>query len=186
MDLTELEVAAGRLLEEQKRLRAMDAELATLKQELSEQPRREVKDKSFFALIGLDYEDPGHAKREGDLKKERALVLKNIAEVEKKVLDGLTSGHLVVPLDPNPIVDGQNYTFRFRAMATFPKTVEELSDLLGIPVPIRIGPVAISADRITVTEVDIFFAKEKIVTAFDNIRKSVSNKLSYKQAGQVF
>ena len=113
-------------------------------------------------------------------------MLKNIAEVEKKVLDGLTSGHLVVPLDPNPIVDGQNYTFRFRAMATFPKTVEELSDLLGIPVPIRIGPVAISADRITVTEVDSYFAKEKIVMAFDNIRKSVSNKLSYKQAGQVF
>jgi len=186
MDLTELEVAAGRLLEEQKRLRAMDAELATLKQQLKDLPRREVKDKGFFALIGLDYEDPGHAGREAELKKERALVMKNIEEVEKKVLDGLTSGHLVVPLDPNPIVDGSTYTFRFRAMATFPKTIEELSELLGIPAPLKIGPVAISADRIAVTEVDPYFAKEKIVMAFDNIRKSVSNKLSYRQSGQVF
>jgi hypothetical protein len=90
----------------------------------------------------------------------------------------------VVPLDPNPIVDGRNYTFRFRSMATFPKTMEELSELLGIPVPLRLGPVSISADRITVTEVDQYFAKEKIVMAFDNIRKSVNLKLSSRQAGQ--
>ena len=55
MDLTELEVAAGRLLEEQKRLRAIDAELAVLKQELKELARRAEKDKGFFALIGLNY-----------------------------------------------------------------------------------------------------------------------------------
>ena len=186
MDLTELEVAAGRLLEEQKRLRVMDAELAVLKQELKELPRRAEKDKGFFALIGLDYEDPGHANREANLKKERATVLKNIADAEKTVLNGLTSGMLVVPLDPNPIVDGNSYTFRFRSMATFPKTMEELSELLGIPVPLRLGPVSISADRISVTEVDQYFAKEKIVMAFDIIRKSVSLKLSTRQAGQVF
>jgi hypothetical protein len=186
MDLTELEVAAGRLLEEQKRLRAMDAELATLKQELKELPRREVKDKSFYALIGLNYEDPGHANREADLKKERASVLKNIDDTEKIVLKGLTSDHLIVPLDPNPIVNGNTYTFRFRAMATFPKTLEELSELLGISVPLRIGPVAISQDRIVVTEVDPYFAKEKIVMAFEDIRKSISNKLSFKQSGQVY
>lgn len=186
MDLTELEVAAGRLLEEQKRLRAIDAELAVLKQELKELPRRAEKDKGFYALIGLNYEDPGHANREADLKKERADVLKNIGEAEKIVLNGLTSEHLVVPLDPNPIVNGNNYTFRFRSMATFPKTIEELSELLGIPAPLRLGPVAISADRISVTEDDQYFAKEKIVMAFENIRKSVSLKLAARQAGQAF
>ena len=186
MDLTELEVAAGRLLEEKKRLRAMDAELAVLKQELKELPRRAEKDKGFYALIGLNYEDPGHANREAELKKERASVLKNIEEAEKIVLDGLTSDRLVVPLDPNPIVDGNTYTFRFRAMATFPKTIEELSELLGISVPLRVGPVAISADRITVVEVDQYFAREKVVMAFDNIRKSIMNRLAHRQTGQVF
>jgi len=92
----------------------------------------------------------------------------------------------VVPLDPTPIVTGNNYTFRFRSMATFPKTMEELSELLGISVPLRLGPVSISADRISVTEVDQYFAKEKIVMAFENIRKSVSLKLSARQTGQVF
>ena len=183
MDLTELEGGAGRLLEEQKRLRAIDAELAVLKQELKELPRRAEKDKGFFALIGLNYEDPGHSNREADLKKERESVLKNIAEAERTVFDGLVSDRLVVPLDPNPIIAGNTYTFRFRSMATFPKTIEELSDLLGIPAPLRLGPVSISADRISVTEADQYFAKEKIVMAFENIRKTVSLKLSSRQAG---
>ncbi len=185
MDLTELEVTAGRLIEEQKRLRTIDAELAVLKQELKELPRRAEKDKGFFALIGLDYEDPGHSNREAELKKERDAVRKNITEAESKVLKGLTSGGLVVPLDPNPIIDGTNYTFRFRSLATFPKTIEELSELLGIPAPLRLGPVSISADRITVIEADQYFAKEKIVMAFENIRKTLSLKLSNRQSGQV-
>lgn len=185
MDLMELEVAAGRLLEEQKRLRAMDAELAMLKQELKELPKRAEKDKGFFALIGLNYEDPGHANREAELKKERESVLKNIADAESKVLRGLTSEGLVVPLDPNPMIDGSTYTFRFRSLATFPKTIEELVELLGIPSPLRLGPVSIAADRITVTEADQYFAKEKIVLAFENIRKTLSLKLSTRQSGQV-
>jgi hypothetical protein len=186
MDLTELEVAAGRLLEEQKRLRVMDAELAVLRQELKDLPRRAEKDKGFFALIGLNYEDPGHAHREAELKKERDSVLKHIAEAEKMVLDGLTSNRLVVPLDPNPIIDGHTYTFKFRSLATFPKTIEELSELLGIPAPLRVGPVIISADRIAVNEVDPYFAKQRVVEAFENIRKSVSLKLSSRQMGQAF
>lgn len=186
MDLTELEVSAGRLLEEQKRLRAMDAELAMLKQELKELPRQAEKDKSFFALIGLNYEDPGHSNREAELKKEREGVLKSIAEAESNVLKGLTSERLVVPLDPTPVVDGGTYTFKFRSQATFPKTMEELSEMLGIPAPLRIGPVTISADRISVNEADQYFAKVKIVEAFENIRKTVSLKLSSRQMGQAY
>ncbi|MDV3244131.1 MAG: hypothetical protein LYZ66_03000 [Nitrososphaerales archaeon] len=179
-------MTAGRLLEEEKRLRAMDAELAVLKQELKELPRRAEKDKGFFALIGLNYEDPGHSNREAELKKEREAVRKNIAEAESKVLKGLASEGLVVPLDPNPIIDGTTFTFKFRSLATFPKTIEELSELLGIPSPLRLGPVAISADRITVTEADQYFAKEKIVQAFENIRKTINLKLTSRQASQAF
>jgi len=186
MDLTELEVSAGRLLEEQKRLRAMDAELSTLKQMLKELPRQAAKDKSFFALIGLNYEDPGHANREAELKEEREGVLKSIAEAEDKVLKGLTSDRLIVPLDPIPIVDRSTYTFKFRSQATFPKTLEELSELLGIPTPLRIGPVTISSDRISVNEADQYFAKVRIVEAFENIRKTVSLKLSAKQVWQAY
>ncbi|MDV3276904.1 MAG: hypothetical protein LYZ69_00380 [Nitrososphaerales archaeon] len=181
MDLSELEVAAGRLLEEQKRLRSIDSELTMLKQELREMPRREVKDKSFYALIGLNYEEPGHSNREAELKKERESVLKSIREAEGTIKKGLTSQGLVIPLDPNPTVVGDMFTFRFRSQTTFPKTMEELGELLGLSSPIRIGPVMIYADKIVVTEVDQYFAKEKIVEAFDNIRKSVNLRLTQRR-----
>jgi hypothetical protein len=181
MDLSELEVAAGRLLGEQKRLRSIDSELTMLKQELREMPRREVKDKSFYALIGLNYEDPGHSNREAELKKERAEVLTSIREAEGIILKGLTSHGLVIPLDPNPTVVGDMFTFRFRSQATYPRTMEELGELLGLSSPIKIGQVMIYPDKIVVSEVDQYFAKEKIVEAIDNIRKAVSLRLTQRQ-----
>ncbi|MDG6962281.1 MAG: hypothetical protein JRN48_00400 [Nitrososphaerota archaeon] len=69
MNLTELEVAAGRLLEEQKRLRTIDSELETLSQEIKQDPKRNEKDQAFYALIGLDWSDPGHQDRAAALKR---------------------------------------------------------------------------------------------------------------------
>ena len=181
MDLSELEVISGRLLEEQKRLRTMDSELEVLKKELREMPRREQKDKSFYALIGLNYEDPGHSNREAELKKERETVIANVHEAEDKIMNGLASKGLIVPLDPTPATVGDVHTFRFRSQATFPKTMEELNDLLGLSTPIKIGPVSIYADKIVVVEADQYFAKIKIVEAFENIRKAVSLRLTQRQ-----
>jgi hypothetical protein len=184
MNLTELEAASGRLLEEQKRLRTIDAELAALRQEIKEAPRRAEKDKSFFALIGMNWTEPGHVSQEADLKKERDAVMATINEVQDTVLTGFGSEGLVVPLDPTPVVDRGRYTFRFRSGATFPKTVQELSEMLGIPVPLKIGSVTIFPEMVMVTEADEYFAKVRIVEAFDSIRKTVSLKLSSKQQTQ--
>jgi len=181
MDLSELEATAGRLLEDQKRLRSIDNELEVLKREIREMPRREIKDKSFYALIGLSYEDPGHTNRDAELKKERDVVSKSIREGEAVIVKGLSSQGLVIPLDPTPIVMGNTYTFRFRSQATFPKTMEELNELLGLSVPIQIGPVMIYPDKIVVVEADQYFAKEKIVEAFENIRKAVNLRLTQRQ-----
>ena len=67
MDLSELEATSGRLLEDQKRLRSIESELEVLKREIREMPRREQKDKSFYALIGLNYEDNDARKIVSDL-----------------------------------------------------------------------------------------------------------------------
>jgi hypothetical protein len=181
MDLSELEATASRLLEDQKRLRSISSELEVLKKELREMPRREQKDKSFYALIGLNYEEPGHSNREADLKVEREGVLKSIREAETVILKGLASQGLVIPLDPTPAIAGDTFTFRYRSQATFPKTMEELTELLGLSTPIRIGPVSIYPDRIVVVEADQYFAKEKIVEAFENIRKAVNLRLTQRQ-----
>lgn len=178
MNLTELEVAAGRLLEEQKRLKTIESELEVLSQEIKQDPKRNEKDQAFYALIGLDWSDPGHQDRAATLRKEREDVLKSIREVHEQMLGGLSSGSLVVPLDPTPIAGAGTFTFRFRSGATFPKSVEELSAMLGISAPLRLGDVTISDDRVVVAESDEYFAKKKLVDAFEDLRKAVKRKLS--------
>lgn len=178
MNLTELEVTSGRLLEEQKRLRTIDAELEVLRREIKQDPKRIEKDQAFYALIGMNWSDPGHVDRESELKKERDTVVRSIQEVQGSVLAGFSSESLVIPLDPTPTKGDGEYTFRFRSGATFPKSVEELSVMLGIPSPLKIGEVVIAEDRVTVSETDEFFAKKKVVEAFEGIRKTVKRKLS--------
>ena len=178
MNLTELEVAAGRLLEEQKRLRTIDSELETLSQEIKQDPKRNEKDQAFYALIGLDWSDPGHQDRAAALKRERDDVLKAIGEVKGQMLQGLRSGRLIVPLDPAPTQGGGAFTFKFRSGATFPKSVEGISSMLGIGAPLRMGDVTIFDDKVVVHESDEYFSKKKVVEAFDDLRKAVARKLS--------
>lgn len=178
MNLAELEVTAGRLLEEQKRLRTIDSELAVLSQEIKQDPKRNEKDQAFYALIGMDWADPGHKDRAAALRVERETVTQSIEKVQGQVLEGFSSGSLVVPLDPVPSAEGGTFTFRFRSGATFPKSVEELSVMLGIPSPLRIDDVTIYEDKVAVTESDEFFAKKKVVEAFDTMRKTLRRKLS--------
>lgn len=178
MNLTELEATAGRLLEEQKRLKTIDAELAVLSQEIKQDPKRNEKDQAFYALIGMDWSDPGHKDRAADLKRDRETVHDLVKEIEGGLLRGISSDHLIVPLEPAPTFQSGGCAFKFRLGATFPKSVEELSTLLGIPAPLRIGEVTIYEDKVTVNEGDEFFAKKKIVEAFEDIRKAIKRKLS--------
>ncbi len=178
MNLTELEATAGRLVEEQERLKTIDAELAALSQEIKQDPKRNEKDKAFYELIGMDWSAPEHLSREAELKKERESVRESIKEAQSKVLDGVSSERLVIPLDPTPAKDEGTFTFKFRSGATFPKTVEELSTILGISTPLSIREVTIHQDKVVVRESDEYFAKKKIVDAFEDIRKTVKMKLS--------
>lgn len=178
MNLTELEVTAGTLLEEQKRLRTIEAELEVLSQEIKQDPKRNEKDRAFYALIGMDWSDPGHKDRDAELRKEQEAVLSSIREAQEVVLRGISSEHLLVPLDPTPAFEGGVCTFKFRSGATFPKSVEEISVLLGISTPLRIGDVTIYPEKVTVNESDEFFAKKKVVEAFEDIGKTVKRKLS--------
>ncbi len=178
MNLTELEVAAGRLLEEQKRLKTIDSELEVLSQEIKQDPKRNEKDQAFYALIGLDWSDPGHQDRAATLKKERDDVLSSIREVHGQMFTGLSSDRLIVPLDPTPASGGGSFTFRFRSGATFPKSVEAFSAMLGISSPLRMGDVTIYEDKVVVAESDEYFAKKKLVDAFEDLRKAVKRTLS--------
>jgi hypothetical protein len=177
MNLSEVEVIAGQLVEQKRRLGNLDAELSRVQQELKELPRRSEKDRQFYSLIGMDYQEPQFKNREGELLKERGETASAVKQAYDSILRGFSSSDLVVPLDPSPTSQGKHFTFRYRFNASYPRTVEALSDILGIPSPINVGAVIIGADRVEVEEVDEFFAKQKVVEAFSKIQKTVALKL---------
>lgn len=178
MNLSDLEAISVKLLERQGRLKVIDSELAVLSQELKQDPKRNEKEKAFYALIGMDWSDPGHKERSEALRKEREEVQTSIKNEEFLLFDGISTQPLIVPLDPLPVRGDRSFTFRFRAGASFPNTVEELSAKLGIPAPLKMGDVSIHPDKVVVAESDEYFAKKKIVDAFEDVRKAVKRKLS--------
>lgn len=178
MNLSEVEVVAGELIEQTKRLTNLDAELSRIQLELKEQPRRSEKDRQFYSLIGLDYQEPSQfSQREGQLLKERGEAAAAVKQARETILKGFSSSELVIPLDPNPTAEGKRFTFRYRFNASYPKTVEALSDILGLPSPLRVDEVVVWPEKIEVDEVDEFFAKKKLVDAFGKIQKTVALKL---------
>ncbi len=182
MNLSEVEVVAGELIEQKKRLSNLEAELTQVQRELKEQPRRSDKDRQFYALIGLNYEEPSRSKdREVQLVKEKAEAAEAANKARQILLQGFSSSELIVPLEPEPTAEGKRFTFQYRFNATYPKTLEALSDILGLPSPLAIDGVVIWPDRMVVEEVDEYFAKQKIVEAFSKIRKTVALKLGPRQ-----
>jgi hypothetical protein len=177
LNLTEFEGVAGKLLRDQRRLREIEAELAVLSEEMRHDPKQNEKDRAFYALIGMDWSDPGHKDMAEALGKERETVRSSIKETEAVLYEGISQS-LVVPLDPVPQRGDGSFSFKFRAGASFPNSVEELSVTLGIPAPLKIGEVTIHPDQVVVAESDEYFAKKKVVEAFDDIRKAVKMKLS--------
>jgi hypothetical protein len=178
LNLSETEAISAKLLEQQGRLKSIDAELALLSQELKQDPKRNEKEQAFYALIGMDWSDPGHRARSDALKKERETVMSEVKNQEFLLFNGISTQPLVVPLDPVPQRGDRSFTFKFRSGASYPRTVEELSETLGIKSPLKIGEVTIHPDMVVVSESDEYFAKKKIVEAFEDIRKAVRRKLT--------
>ncbi len=165
-----------------RKLKNIEGELSQVQRDLKEQPRRSEKDKRFYSLIGLDWEEPSkQIEREKKLLMQKEEASSVVDGARETILKGLLSQELVVPLDPNPEVEDHNFTFKFRYDASYPDTVEEISELLGLPAPLHIDNVVIGPDKIEVTEVDAYYAKVKIVEAFDKIRKTVTMKLAPRQ-----
>jgi hypothetical protein len=179
LDLSELEVIAAQLLEEQKRHRQLRDELTRIRNELREKPRRDEKDKKFHTLIGVHWEQPRELEEKAKaLTLEDEQLMKSTKGATDKIVDAFSSGALTVPLDLDAVKVGDRFHFRYRSNATFPNSVQALSELLGLPLPLTVDDVVVEADQIQVAEADPYYAKEKIVEAFDKIRKTVALKLA--------
>ena len=177
MELSELEILAGQLLEQQKDLGSLQEEISRLELDLRELPRKSAGEKKFYALIGMDWDEPKIAEKLKQLSEKRDAINKVVAEVNGKVVAALSEKNLIVPLDPKPISTGEVITFKYRANATYAKAVQELGHILGLAVPLKVDDVVIEGDKISVAESDQLYAMGKIVAAFDKISKTVALKL---------
>ena len=104
--------------------------------------------------------------------------MKIVADVNAKIVSALSEKNLIVPLDPKPMISGGNISFKYRSNVTYPKAVQELANVLGLSVPLKVDDVTIGSDKISVVESDPLYAMGKVVTAFDKISKTVALKLS--------
>lgn len=177
MELAELEVIAAELLEQQKELDLLNEDISRLEFELHEFPRKSVGEKNFYTLIGMDWDEPKIEKKLGQLNEKKEVISKLISEQNAKIVTALSEKNLIVPLDPKPAVSGGTSSFKYRANSTYPKAVQELANILGLTVPLKVDDVVIEQDKITVAEADLHYAMEKIVMAFDKISKTVALKL---------
>ena len=177
MELSELEAVASNLLEQQKELDNLDSEIERAKIDLRELPRKSAGEKKFYALIGMEWEEPKIEERLKQLSEKKETLQKAINDQNDKIVAALTEKKLVVPLDLNATVSGGKSCYKYRAGASYPKAIKELGHILGLEIPLKIDDVLIEYDKITVDETEAMYAMMKIVEAFDKISSTVALKL---------
>jgi len=177
LELSELEVIASQLLEQQKAFSSLQEDINRLELDLRELPRKSAGEKKFYALIGMDWDEPKIAEKLKQITEKRDALSKIIAEENTKIVAALSEKQLIVPLDPKPMISGASISFKYRANSTYAKAVQELANILGLTVPLKVDDVTIGSDKISVAESDPLYAMGKIVTAFDKISKTVALKL---------
>ena len=109
----------------------------------------------------MDWDEPKIAEKLKQLSEKRDVISKIIAEVNAKIVAALSEKELIVPLDPKPMISGENIIFKYRANATYPKAVQELANVLGLSVPLKVDDVTIGSDKISVVETDPLYAMGK-------------------------
>jgi hypothetical protein len=178
LELSELEVISAQLLEHQKEREQLQEEIGRLEISLRELPRKSQKEKKFYALIGMDWDEPKIEERLKQLSQRRDELSKILETDHAKIVSALSKRQLIVPLDPRPLVQKSITDFRYRSNATYPNAVKELASILGLSVPLKVDDVTIGFEKISVEEPDALYAQEKIVNAFEKISKTVALKLA--------
>ncbi len=155
----------------------LQEEISRLEIDLRELPRKSEKEKKFYALIGMDWDEPKIEERLKQLSERRDALSRSLEKDHAEIVAALSQRQLIVPLDPRPLVQSANTSFRYRSNATYPNAVQELASILGLSVPLKVDDVTIGYEKISVDESDSLYAQEKIVNAFEKISKTVALKL---------
>jgi len=178
MDFSDLESLALRLEDDEEKLRQVEAELAWVKEELKQKPKRDVRESRFAKLAGYQWKDESDLiRRAKALEEKRGTLTNDIKTGSQSFVKGFSSEELTVPLEPKPNRESGALFFSYRNGVTYPKTVRAISKFLGLSLPIVLEPVTISDCGVKVAEEDQYLAKEKVVEAFEGLQKTLALKL---------
>jgi hypothetical protein len=178
MDFSDLESIALSLEDDEEKLRQVEAELAWVKEELKQKPKRDEKEARFAKLAGYQWKDESDLiRRAKALEEKREALINDIKANNQSFIEGFSSKDLTVPLEPKPIVESGTFFFSFRNGVTYPRTVRVISKIIGLSLPIVLEPVTISERGVKVVEEDQYLAKEKVVEAFEGLQKTLALKL---------
>ncbi|NWG08751.1 MAG: hypothetical protein HXX80_00285 [Nitrososphaerales archaeon] len=169
---------ALRLEDDEEKLRQVEAELAWVKEELRQKPKRDMKETRFAKLAGYQWKDESDLIRKAKALEEKRETLANgIKANRQSFMEGFSSKDLTVPLDPKPNRESGVLFFSYRNGVTYPRTVRVISNILGMSLPIVLEPVTISERDVKVAGEDQYLAKEKVVEAFEGLQKTLALKL---------
>ncbi|MEM2873307.1 MAG: hypothetical protein QXD82_03955 [Nitrososphaerales archaeon] len=178
MDFSDLESLALRLEDDDEKLRQVEADLAWVKEELKQKPKRDQKETRFAKLAGYQWKDESDLiRRAKALEEKRETLINDIKANSQSFMEGFSSKDLTVPLEPKPSIESGALFFSYRNGVMYPRTIRVISKILGLSVPIVLEPVTISERGVKVVEEDQYLAKEKIVETFEGLQKTLALKL---------
>ncbi|MFB5622028.1 MAG: hypothetical protein ACE5Q7_03720 [Candidatus Nitrosomaritimum yanchengensis] len=174
-----LETLAIKILENRKKLKALDIRLSDINMRLHEIPLHRTTEASFAKMIGESYDDnmSGLEKAKKELEDQKKTLENEEKEQIEKFISEITSKDVLIPLNPkSSIKDGKTF-FTYRDDSKFENLFLILSELLGISLPLVIKDVMLSPNEIVISEKDEYEAKQKFLT----IIKEVQNTLLIKK-----
>ncbi|MEM3382643.1 MAG: hypothetical protein QXL52_02355 [Nitrososphaerales archaeon] len=178
MDFSDLESIALRLEDDDEKLKQVEADLAWVKEELKQKPKRDQRETRFAKLAGYQWKDESDLiRRAKALEEKREALINDIEANIQSFVEGFSSKDLIVPLEPKPSIESGALFFSYRNGVTYPRTIRVISKLLGLSSPIVLEPVTISERGVRVVEEDQYIAKEKIVETFEGLQKTLALKL---------
>jgi len=178
MDFSDLESLALRLEDDEEKLRQVEAELAWVKEELKQKPKRDEREARFAKLAGYQWKDESDLiRRAKALEEKRETLTKDIKASSQSLMTSFSSKDLTVPLEPKPNREPGVLFFSYRNGVTYPRAVRVISRIFGLSLPIVLEPVTISERGVKVAEEDEYLAKEKVVEAFEGLQKTLVLKL---------
>ena len=177
-DFNFLEELAGKIRDNRAKLAQLEESLAYVNVEMHEIPLKRNTESTFAKIVGVGYDD-----RLEELQKSKESLENQIKGLGDAVssdmstfISDISSRDLVIPLDPSPELKDGKTIYKYRDGARFNNIFDILSELLGLSAPLVVKDVMLSSSEIKIATHEEFEAKQKFVSALNEIQKTLQIK----------